>query len=86
MRVLLALYRQLEVSKACNFSIFGTNAGVSRLALAGGLGGCGYWISVFPTDTVKSRIQVTTFGVGTVQCVLGIVSPQGLQISWCFTW
>ena len=44
------LYMQLTV---CFF------LGVPRLALAGGLGGCGYWISVFPTDTVKSRIQVS---------------------------
>lgn len=33
-------------------------AGVWRLALAGGLAGCCYWGAMFPTDVVKSRIQV----------------------------
>lgn len=31
---------------------------VWRLALAGGLAGCCYWGAMFPTDVVKSRIQV----------------------------
>ena len=33
-------------------------AGVWRLALAGGVAGCCFWTAIFPTDVVKSRIQV----------------------------
>lgn len=29
-----------------------------RLALAGGIAGCCFWTSIYPTDLVKSRIQV----------------------------
>ena len=29
-----------------------------RLALAGGIAGCCFWTAMFPTDVVKSRIQV----------------------------
>ena len=31
---------------------------MARTALAGGLGGCCFWLAVFPADLVKSRIQV----------------------------
>ena len=32
--------------------------GLWRLALAGGIAGCCFWTAMFPTDVVKSRIQV----------------------------
>ena len=33
-------------------------AGLPRTALAGGIGGCCFWLTIFPADVVKSRIQV----------------------------
>lgn len=31
---------------------------VWRLTVAGGLAGCCFWTAIFPTDVVKSRVQV----------------------------
>lgn len=31
-----------------------------RLLVCGGMGGVAYWVSIFPTDVMKSRIQVNT--------------------------
>ena len=32
--------------------------GVLKTALCGGLGGVSFWISIFPADVVKSRVQI----------------------------
>lgn len=32
--------------------------GVLRTAFCGGLGGVAFWVSIFPADVVKSRVQV----------------------------
>jgi hypothetical protein len=39
-------------------------------AVAGALGGMGYWLSMFPIDTVKSRIQA---GIGTTQISFSVI-------------
>jgi solute carrier family 25 ornithine transporter 2/15 len=48
--------RELFVDKANN----GTknDIGIMRTALCGGLGGVSFWLSVFPADVVKSRVQI----------------------------
>jgi solute carrier family 25 ornithine transporter 2/15 len=48
--------REMFVNKANN----GTKAdiGIARTALCGGLGGVSFWLSVFPADVVKSRVQI----------------------------
>ena len=48
---------------------------VWRLTVAGGLAGCCFWTSIFPTDVVKSRVQVCVF-VCVCVCVLS-------DYCWC---
>lgn len=36
--------------------------GVLRTAVCGGLGGVSFWVSVFPADVVKSRVQIESHG------------------------
>ena len=35
-----------------------TNAGLAASLFSGGVAGVSYWASIFPLDTVKSRVQV----------------------------
>ncbi len=50
-------------------------------AIAGALGGIGYWCSMFPIDTVKSRIQsgVASSGGSFSSVFLKILSTEGLR-------
>lgn len=32
--------------------------GILKTALCGGLGGVSFWISIFPADVIKSRVQI----------------------------
>jgi len=32
--------------------------GILKTAFCGGLGGVAFWVSIFPADVVKSRVQV----------------------------
>ena len=37
--------------------------GVMKTALCGGIGGVSFWISIFPADVIKSRVQIDPSGV-----------------------
>ena len=32
--------------------------GIIKTAFCGGLGGISFWISIFPADVIKSRVQI----------------------------
>lgn len=34
-------------------------AGVWRTSIAGGIAGCCFWTAIFPTDVIRTRIQVS---------------------------
>lgn len=56
--------------------------GIMRTALCGGIGGMSFWISIFPTDVIKSRVQIDPEGPIAKKSVLGgmkhILKTEGL--------
>lgn len=56
--------------------------GIMRTALCGGIGGMSFWISIFPTDVIKSRVQIDPEGLIAKKSVLGgmkhILKTEGL--------
>jgi hypothetical protein len=41
------------------FTTFNYHIGPVQVAISGGIAGACFWASVFPTDVVKSRVQVS---------------------------
>lgn len=45
--------------------------GLMKTALCGGIGGVSFWIMIFPTDVIKSRVQIDPNGIIAKKSVLG---------------
>ncbi|RMZ98544.1 mitochondrial ornithine transporter 1 [Brachionus plicatilis] len=45
--------------------------GIMKTALCGGIGGVSFWVSIFPTDVIKSRVQIDPNGPIAKKSVLG---------------
>ena len=56
--------------------------GILKTALCGGLGGVSFWISIFPADVVKSRVQVDSHSElaknGFLKALTTIVKNEGI--------
>jgi hypothetical protein len=46
------------------------HTGPLEVAISGGVAGACFWSSVFPTDVVKSRVQVSVVTVLLITCML----------------
>lgn len=58
-----------------------------KLSIAGGIAGCTCWLSSYPADVIKSRIQVDGFSdtpkyTGTVDCIKKSYAKEGLGWMW----
>ena len=58
-----------------------------KLSMAGGTAGCTCWISSYPADVIKSRLQTDGFSSkpiynGTIDCIKKSYKAEGL--SWMF--
>lgn len=66
----------MKIIRSINFK------GILKTALCGGIGGVTFWISIFPTDVVKSRIQIDSHGplakMGVFGAMRHIVANEGL--------
>lgn len=56
--------------------------GILKTALCGGIGGVSFWISIFPADVIKSRVQIDPNGVIAKKSIIGamnhIVANEGV--------
>ncbi|KAK5868924.1 hypothetical protein PBY51_009896 [Eleginops maclovinus] len=62
----------------CFTSIF--QAGILPLMFSGGFGGACFWLTVYPIDCVKSRIQVYSFAgrqEGFMKTFMGVIRTEG---------
>jgi len=50
-----------------------------RTVVAGGIGGLILWTVIFPTDVVKSRIQVNRLNVTMIACMQDIAKREGIR-------
>ena len=55
-------------------------SGPMRTVICGGMGGVALWVAIFPTDVVKSRVQVQAGGteLGFVKMLLTIARQEGM--------
>ncbi len=55
--------------------------GIMKTALCGGLGGMSFWLSVFPADVIKSRVQIDPNGpiakMNFVNAIMHIARKEG---------
>lgn len=51
-----------------------SDIGILRTGLCGGLGGVSFWLSVFPADVVKSRVQIDSNGPLAKKSFVGALS------------
>lgn len=52
--------------------------GALKTMLAGGIGGCTFWLFIFPADVIKSRIQVTGSKDPLIKVFLQIFKQEGV--------
>lgn len=64
-----------------------------ELMLAGGLSGVAGWLSTYPFDVIKTRIQAHPLSsksyirsIDTLQCGINIVREEGCGVLWRGTW
>lgn len=64
-----------------------------ELMLAGGLSGVAGWLSTYPVDVIKTRIQAHPLSsksciqlTSTLQCGMNIVREEGSGVLWRGTW
>jgi solute carrier family 25 ornithine transporter 2/15 len=53
--------------------------GPVRTVICGGIGGVTLWTVIFPTDVVKSRIQINKLNISMTQCMREIVQKEGVR-------
>lgn len=56
------------------------NIGPVRTAICGGIGGTALWTLIFPTDVVKSRIQIQKLDTTMIACMRNIVQQEGNEL------
>jgi solute carrier family 25 ornithine transporter 2/15 len=47
--------------------------------ICGGIGGTTLWLLMFPTDVVKSRIQINRLNMTMISCMQDIVKKEGVR-------
>lgn len=52
--------------------------GPLRTIVSGGMGGLGLWISIFPADVVKSRVQISGSKEGMISIMRNIIKNEGV--------
>ncbi|CAG7819764.1 unnamed protein product [Allacma fusca] len=53
--------------------------GSIRTMVCGGMGGVAFWTAIFPTDVVKSRIQVSNVKQTVIRCMTEIIRKEGVR-------
>ncbi|CAG7723868.1 unnamed protein product [Allacma fusca] len=53
--------------------------GPVRTMICGGIGGTALWTAIFPTDVVKSRIQVSSVNQTMIHCMTEIIRKEGVR-------
>lgn len=62
---------------ACTKSDLAHITGPIKTVICGGVGGTILWASIFPTDVVKSRIQINKLNTTMLACMQDIVRKEG---------
>ncbi|KAK6480476.1 mitochondrial ornithine transporter 1-like isoform X1 [Huso huso] len=77
-----------EISRTC-FTKTGQakgELGVVPLVVSGGIGGACFWLTVYPVDSVKSRIQVLSMAgrqAGFLSSFINIIKTEGFLALYC---
>ncbi len=62
----------------CTCFKFKIISGPVRTVICGGIGGVILWTVIFPTDVVKSRIQINKLNITLLACLKDIAQKEGI--------